>query len=126
MTAIFLIDDDEDDRELFRSALDTLGINYRYSEAVNGEDALNCLEDPGFVKPDLIFLDLNMPKVDGRQFLLAIKALEDFKDIPVIIYTTSSIEADKKKAFADGAAGFMTKHTRFSDLCDELRTLLVK
>jgi len=124
MTAIFLIDDDEDDREIFQAALDTFDFPHSYVEAVDGEDGLNKLNDPSLPKPDLIFLDLNMPRVDGRQFLAAIKQLEAFKAIPVIIYSTSSLDADKEKAFSSGASGFMTKHTSFNDLCFALRELL--
>ena len=124
MKSIFLIDDDSDDREIFQSALDVIKVPYAYAEASDGEDALNKIKNDAFVKPDIIFLDLNMPKIDGRQFLKTIKQIDGYKDIPVIIYSTSSIDVDKKYAFENGAADFITKHSSFNELCSELKTRL--
>jgi CheY-like chemotaxis protein len=117
---VFLIDDDADDREVFQMGIESLGGNYRYAEAVDGEDGLNKLRQGAVPRPDVIFLDLNMPRIDGRQFLKAIKMMDEFSDIPVFIYSTSSIEQEKINAIQHGAAGFITKHYAMNDLCREL------
>jgi CheY-like chemotaxis protein len=120
MKTVFLIDDDSDDREIFEESLLSLDTAVKYEEAKNGAEAFERLNSVAFQKPDLIFLDLNMPVMDGRQFLKHIKQDENFKDIPVIIYSTSSNEADKTFALQHDAAQFMTKHYSMSDLRSEL------
>jgi len=124
MKTVFLIDDDSDDREIFREALDSLDNGYTFAEAVDGEDALNKLQEDGFVKPYIIFLDLNMPRVDGWQFLASVKKMEAYRNIPIIIYSTSSSERDKKNAAENGATGFITKHFSIGELTAELKALL--
>jgi CheY-like chemotaxis protein len=124
MKVVFLIDDDEDDREIFGEALSALEYNTRYVEAVNGLDALEKLQEPEFSRPDVIFLDLNMPKMDGREFLVAVKQLEDFRNIPVIIYSTSSNTGDIQFSMSHQAADFITKHHSISELIAELERVI--
>lgn len=128
MKTVFLIDDDSDDREIFEESLSSLNLNLNFVEAKNGAEALKKLEQPDFKKPDLIFLDLNMPIMDGRQFLVAIKNREHYKDIPVVIYSTSSNEIDKHFARENDAAMFMTKQYSLdllkSELSETLQTYL--
>lgn len=124
MKTIFLIDDDSDDREIFQEALETFDKKYNYEEAENGEDALKKMEDGLIKMPDIIFLDLNMPRIDGRQFLKIIKQIDRFKNIPIYIYSTSSNDVEKKMAQDNGAAGFMTKHYTMAQLCKELKEVL--
>ncbi|MBE8726324.1 response regulator [Flavobacterium hungaricum] len=114
MKTVFLIDDDADDREIFQESLTADHPSVLYEEAENGAAAFEKLKSGSFPKPDLIFLDLNMPVMDGRAFLLQIKADPTFKDIPVIIYSTSSNAADKKFAEENQAAAFLTKQYSIS------------
>jgi len=114
MKIVFLIDDDADDREIFEESLTAEHPSVLYQEAENGAAAFEKLRSESFRKPDLIFLDLNMPVMDGRTFLSQIKADPQFKDIPVIIYSTSSSEADKKFAEENQAAAFLTKQYSIS------------
>lgn len=109
MTTIFLIDDDADDREIFADLLAEDHPSILLQQAVNGADAFEKLRSENFRKPDLIFLDLNMPIMDGRTFLQRIKMDPDFGDIPVIIYTTSSSDPDRSFAMENKAAFFLTK-----------------
>lgn len=109
MTTIFLIDDDADDREIFADLLAEDHPSILLQQAVNGADAFEKLRSENFRKPDLIFLDLNMPIMDGRTFLQRIKMDPDFRDIPVIIYTTSSSDTDRSFAMENKAAFFLTK-----------------
>lgn len=124
MKTVFLIDDDSDDREIFEEALSSIGIDIDFQEAENGEVAFKKLKDPQFKKPDIIFLDLNMPKMDGRQFLQEIKNTNAFKDIPVIIYSTSSNAGDIKFTLEHKATKFMTKQNSIYSLRSELESTL--
>jgi len=109
MKTIFLIDDDADDREIFEESLAAEHPLVLYQEAANGAIAFEKLRSESFKKPDLIFLDLNMPVMDGRTFLQQIKADPEFGNIPVIIYSTSSSDLDKKFAAENNASAFLTK-----------------
>lgn len=81
---------------------------------LDGREALDYLQRlgpryAGAPRPDLILLDLNMPRLDGREFLAAIKQLPDLRDIPVVVLTTSEVERDVVAAYDLGAAGYITK-----------------
>ncbi|MHC0446458.1 response regulator [Flavobacterium sp. 3-218] len=122
MKTVFLIDDDPDDREIFEESLAAEHPSVLYQQAENGAAAFEKLRSGSFAKPDLIFLDLNMPIMDGRAFLQQIKADPNFKDIPVIIYSTSSSEADKKFAQENHAAAFLTKQYSLSLIRQDIQT----
>jgi len=126
MKTIFLIDDDADDREIFQEALSDIKISNAidFQHAENGVDAFQKLESHKVNKPDVIFLDLNMPKMDGRQFLTEIKKLVQFKDIPVVIYSTSSNKSDIDFTLRHQAETFMTKPHSISDLKRQLEHVL--
>lgn len=121
-SSVLLIDDDVDDRMIFGDVLKELVPDIIYNEAINGEDALAKLDND--LIPDLIFLDLNMPRVDGKQLLAEMKKKEHLKHIPVIIYTTSSYEADKRETQELGAAYFITKPNSLHELSHLLRGIL--
>lgn len=121
-SSVLLVDDDVDDRMIFGDVLKELVPDIIYNEAINGEDALARLEE-GLV-PDLIFLDLNMPRVDGKQFLAELRQIEHLRHIPVIIYTTSSHESDKKETRALGASYFITKPNSLHELSQLLKGIL--
>lgn len=121
-TSLLLIDDDIDDRMIFGEVLKELAPDIIYYEAINGEDALTKLNN--HLIPDLIFLDLNMPRVDGKQFLAEIQQLDHLKHIPVIIYTTSSHESDKKETRELGASYFLTKPNSLHELTHILTDIL--
>jgi CheY-like chemotaxis protein len=126
MKTIFLIDDDADDREIFADLIETDHPSIVLLQAVNGTDAFEKLRSENFTKPDLIFLDLNMPVMDGRTFLELIKKDPDFNDIPVIIYTTSSSEIDKKFAEENGASHFLTKQYSMNLQRKDIQAVLEK
>ncbi|MFD1605452.1 response regulator [Flavobacterium artemisiae] len=121
MKIVFLIDDDADDREIFADSLSSLDSSIMYQEAVNGQDAFEKLLSGTFPKPDLIFLDLNMPIMDGRTFLKKIKEHKDFSAIPVIIYSTSSSDHDKQYASQHQAAMFLTKQYSIALLTRDIK-----
>lgn len=116
----FLIDDDEDDRDFFISALSRINPKFICETALHGEDALRVLkEQPEFV-PDCIFLDLNMPFMDGMTCLKELKKLPEIIDVPVIILSTSSYEKDIEDTRKLGASNYMIKPTCFNELIKKL------
>ena len=122
--SIMIVDDDDDDREFFCEAIDKIDSSIHCVTIENGEKALLYLKDEKKVMPDLIFLDLNMPKINGKECLIQIKNIDHLKQIPVIIYTTSNHPADREQTKKLGANGFINKHTQFDMLCNELRQWL--
>ncbi len=94
---IFYADDDADDRQLLCRALHSVDANYQILEAEDGDEAINALKkmkEKGIL-PSLIVLDINMPKIDGKQAYVFIKNDEALASIPVIIFSTSKSELDK-------------------------------
>jgi CheY-like chemotaxis protein len=108
-----LIDDDIDDQEIFLSVLEEVDPSIKCYTAANGQEAIHKLTSEE-VKPDLIFLDLNMPLMNGKQFLKACNALDDCKEIPVIILTTSSDKSSMEETRRLGAKDYITKPDKFS------------
>ena len=113
-TTCLIIDDDQEAREIFLALLETIAPACQVITAVNGQDALEKLISKK-IDPDIIFLDLNMPLMDGCQFLSALE-LEHFKKaIPIIVLTTTSDNATRARVLELGATEFVTKHDTFSD-----------
>ena len=110
-----LIDDDSDDRVLFREALEEVSPETICVTEGDGRKALSELIDSKQL-PDLIFVDINMPRISGWDCLEKIKAQQSTKDIPVIMYTTSSLERDVERACRSGAAGLLTKPADYCEL----------
>lgn len=120
MKRLFLIDDDVEEREIFQEALVSLGVNLQYSDAVDGQDALNKLMDAAFPPVDIIFVDRNMPRMNGHEFLSHLIELPQFSDIPVIFYSTSPLEADDAPEILQRISRFVTKRNSIVELCAEL------
>ncbi|CAH0336403.1 Response regulator rcp1 [Flavobacterium sp. CECT 9288] len=113
---ICLADDDEDDRLFFTDAFDELKINTKVSTFNDGVELMNFLNHPDSILPNVLFLDLNMPKKNGQECLLEIKKDEKFNDIAVAIYSTSSSEEDIEKTFVNGANIYIKKPNDFEEL----------
>jgi PleD family two-component response regulator len=113
MKTILIVDDDSDDRALFSEAITKVDPELNLQIGFNGLMALNKVKEE---KPDLIFLDINMPVMDGWRCLSALKSTESTKDIPVIMYSTSSYIEDIDRAISMGALCFFTKPYGFNDL----------
>jgi CheY-like chemotaxis protein len=113
---ICLADDDEDDRLFFTDAFDELKINTKVSTFIDGVELMNFLNHPDSILPNVLFLDLNMPKKNGQECLLEIKKDEKFNDIAVAIYSTSSSEEDIEKTFVNGANIYIKKPNDFEQL----------
>jgi CheY-like chemotaxis protein len=121
---LLIIDDDADDREMFCEAVKEINDQIKCLCASGGSEALELFEKGQLSLPDLIFLDLNMPCVNGKQFLKLIKKKEDLQHIPVAIYTTSKLQEDVIETKRLGAVGFITKPTRLNDLKKEIARIL--
>jgi CheY-like chemotaxis protein len=116
----FIIDDDGDDVEFFREAIEKFCPGAKCHSAGNGEEGLEKLKSGTINLPDFIFLDLNMPLADGRTCLKKLKADKELQHIPVIIFTTSSNPKDKVDTRQMGAEYFLTKPVSFKKLFEEL------
>lgn len=115
----FLIDDDHDDQLIFSLALKQVSGSLLCVTADNGFDALEKLAQKSFL-PDYIFMDLNMPGMNGIECMLKIRGLKHLRNIPVIIYTTSSNQKDILETHALGAYAFITKPCHVADLSEKL------
>lgn len=117
-----LVDDDSDDIELLREGLASVDDTIVCHNAKDGYDALELLQK--IEKPDLIFLDINMPKMGGWECLQNLKRNPSYKDVAVLIYSTSSFEKDIDTAADLGAWGFYTKPDDFKSLKKTLQIIL--
>ena len=120
---IFIIDDDSDDQFSLVEAIKEIDVSMECYTAMNGQEGWQRLETRSIPQPSLIFLDLNMPRIDGRRFLTAIKNHPQYKSIPVIIYTTSSNLKDREEMMQLGAADYLIKQPDFSTLKEDLYTI---
>ena len=102
---ILLVEDDRVDAMTVKRALKELHVTNRLDIAENGEEALAFLRDPNNEKPGIILLDLNMPRMNGIEFLEVVKRDDRLRSIPVIVLTTSREEQDKVDSFNLGVAG---------------------
>lgn len=120
---ILLIEDDIIEVMKFNRVLKTLGMNHKIIEANNGEEALSILKDKEII-PDVIFLDLNMPKINGIEFLQILKADDYLKYIPAIILTTSNNHKDVLECYKIGIAGYVLKPLKYDDYVERVRKML--
>jgi CheY-like chemotaxis protein len=116
----FIVDDDIDDQELFIEAVNEVDNSIQCVSASDCEEALNLLKSGAMPLPDMIFLDLNMPRLNGKQCLTELKKQAHLRHIPVIIYSTSSEKRDVEETALLGAAHFLTKPNKFDELCKAL------
>ncbi len=119
-----LIDDDADDRDMFCEALHVVDDSAECIAAQDGAEALGMLRIQDTHLPDFIFLDLNMPRLNGQQCLSEIKKNRNLLHIPVIIYTTSKQQTDIDEAKSLGAAYFITKPNTFDGICKSIAGVL--
>lgn len=113
---IFLADDDEDDRLFFEEALKEVCDDAVLTVAENGDELMEILYRPPVPMPDVIFLDLNMPKKNGFECLAEIKNDGALKNLPIIIFTTSLQEESVKKVYSQGANYYVRKPTDYRQL----------
>jgi CheY-like chemotaxis protein len=113
---IILADDDEDDILFFTDAFDELKINTKVNTFKDGEELMNYLNTDEAVMPNVLFLDLNMPKKTGLECLTEIKDNDKMSGIAIAIYSTSASEEDIEKTFVLGANIYIKKPADFKKL----------
>ena len=121
MTLLY-IDDDIDDRAIFSEALEHIDPSCFFIGAATGEAALNILS---LTVPDYIVLDVNMPELNGRDVLREIRLSHNLKDVPVIMFSTSISDRDRKEFLAAGANDCVTKPSSFDQLCEVIQSILL-
>lgn len=124
---ILMIDDNIADVELTREALREVDFQIELSSVRDGLEALAFLRRQGSYsaerRPDLIFLDLNMPRMDGRETLRLLKSQSDVCDIPIIVFSTSESAFDVQECYRNHAAAFVTKPVVIEELVDKLSAI---
>ncbi|MES2295538.1 MAG: response regulator [Pseudomonadota bacterium] len=120
---ILLVEDDQVDVMTILRALKEIHVANPVVNMENGEAALEHLRAAGTERPCIILLDLNMPIMNGIEFLQKIKADDAFKQIPVIVLTTSEEQQDKVNSFSLGVAGYMAKPVDYRRFVDMMRSI---
>lgn len=120
---LLIVDDDPDDVELFMEAVSVVAPSVKCISMQDGKEALEFLIKATSL-PNLIFLDLNMPRLNGFQCLKEIKRISRLSIIPVVIYSTSKQEEDETESRKLGAVEFITKPTHFEDICKAIKKTL--
>lgn len=121
---ILLVDDDQDDRSIFSDALSELKIETSLNMLEDGRELVAYLEDKSNKRPDILFLDLNMPYKSGVECLKEIRQIDKFKDLSVAIYSTSNSEKDMEDTFINGANIYIRKPNDFTQLKKVLTEVL--
>src|SRR5947207_8385078 len=122
---ILIVDDDDDDITLFCDAVHHINKAYRCIAASNGREALQLLQH-AILKPDFIFMDLNLPFINGKECLTLIKKNPELAHIPVIIYSTSKLQTDIDEVYKLGAANFLTKPNSFREIIKMVSHILTE
>ena len=121
--SILLIEDDPDDVELLKEALKNAGIIYEIKILEEGNSVLPYLEMCK-IFPDVIVLDLNIPKLHGREVLQLLKKSDRFRNIPVVVMTTASSQREKETCLLAGADQFLTKPSIVAGFDDAVKTIV--
>ena len=124
--SVFLVEDDPDDRFLFCEALKIVDAGITCTIAQDGEDAIGQMQAMSFNAPYLIFADVNMPRMNGLEFLMALKQIATLKSVPVLMYSTSSVQSEMNKMLEAGASEFLIKASSFKALCLQIEEALIR
>ncbi|WP_182453009.1 response regulator [Streptacidiphilus sp. P02-A3a] len=120
---VLLVEDDPADAMLIEEALRHRGATRRIARAVDGVAALERLRDPALPRPDLIVLDLNMPRMSGGELLDVLKKDEELKIIPVVVLTTSNAPDDVSGAYRSHSNAYITKPVNLDDFIHAVRDI---
>ncbi|MER5598979.1 response regulator [Streptomyces sp. NPDC002265] len=119
---VLLVEDDVADAMLIQDALADRGAR-NLTQVSDGVQALEYLRDPARTRPDLIVLDLNMPRMNGREFLAIVKADADLRTIPVVVLTTSAAPDDVSGAYEHHANAYVTKPVNLDEFEEAVRSI---
>lgn len=123
-THIILVDDDEDDRLFFTDAFEEIKISTKIQTFKDGVELMDFLNEEDSILPEILFLDLNLPRKNGIECLHEIKANDRLKDIAIAIYSTSSSEEHIEQTFVNGANIYIQKPTDFNLLKKVLQNVV--
>jgi two-component system cell cycle response regulator DivK len=116
---ILVVEDNEDSRELVVKILKNKG--YQMIEAVDGEEAIDkALKE----KPNLILMDISIPKIDGREVTKKLKSMEEFAEIPIVALTAHAMKGDREKVLGEGFEGYISKPINIRELPEQVRSYL--
>jgi len=116
---ILLIEDNISDIELIQTAFEEAAVDAQFMVIRDGEEAINRIHDlaeVGTPVPDLVFLDLNLPRASGYEVLAAIRSKPEFTSMPVLVFSTSNHPLDRTRCLAGGATDYLVKPPHFEDL----------
>lgn len=120
---ILLVEDDTIEVMKLKRAVDTLNLNHDILHASNGEEALEMLQNKNSL-PNIILLDLNMPKINGLEFLKILKSESQLRFIPTIVLTTSLNKRDVLECYKIGIAGYLLKPLKYDEYVSRIEKLL--
>jgi CheY-like chemotaxis protein len=120
---VLLVEDDTIDAMTVRRAFRDLNVSNSLAHALNGEEALAHLQDPANERPCVILLDLNMPKMNGAEFLKVVKTDASLRRIPVVVLTTSNEERDIVESFKLSVAGYIIKPVDYRKFVEAIQTI---
>ena len=120
---ILLVEDDKIDAMTVKRALKDLKVRNELVHRLDGRQAIEYLQDPANARPCVILLDLNMPRMNGVDFLKRVKPDEKLRRIPVVVLTTSRQEQDVVESFDLGVAGYIVKPATYNKFVEAIRTL---
>jgi CheY-like chemotaxis protein len=121
---LLLVDDDSDDVSIFREALQEVDPAIGFHSAKNGIVALEFLLDYHTVNPALVFIDINMPQMNGWQCLAELKKHNTLKQIPIVMYSTTALKTDMQKALDMGALALYQKPERYGEWKQLIRSVI--
>jgi CheY-like chemotaxis protein len=117
------VEDDQVDKMTVVRALKEIHVTNPLVHRENGEEAVHYLQDPASEKPCIILLDLNMPIMNGLEFLKAVKNDDKLKRIPIVVLATSEEQQDKINSFDLGVAGYMAKPVDYRQFVEVMRSI---
>ena len=120
---VLLVEDNEVDAMGVKRAFKDLKITNKLEHVMNGEEALDFLRNTEKEEPCIILLDLNMPRMNGLEFLKIVKVDQFLKRIPVVVMTTSGEEQDRLESFSCSIAGYMEKPVEYRSLVEMIRII---
>lgn len=120
---ILLVEDNIIEILKLKRAIENLGMNHEVLEAENGEIALDSIKQEE-INPDIVLLDLNMPKMNGLEFLAKVRNDESIKHLPIIILSTSNNNRDLKEAYKLGVSGYILKPLKYEDYVKKIEYTL--
>jgi CheY-like chemotaxis protein len=120
---VLLVEDDSVDAMTVKRAFKDLKVTNPLAHAINGEEALEYLRNESNERPCVILLDLNMPKMNGIEFLKVVKADDELRQTPVVVLTTSKEEYDIVRSFELSVAGYIVKPVDYKNFVEAVRTV---